>query len=316
MSRYIIILHILIPIVLVTREIAAQDNVMYRYHFMHPGLLNPAVAGSEYFPLANLTFHKQWVGIQQSPQAMLASTSVRVGNFDYYNPTKLINTSSLRTRERIGLGLSLFSDRNGPLLQRGFNLSYAYHLVLDQARLSLGLSGNAEQKMLDETIFTPTYPGDPILTGTRESYMLYNANVGVYYYSAGLFAGLAAHHIIPIEDKLQSGTKIRPDFIAHGGYLFTSLGKPKLEISMNFRYLDFGQLEYDVYVRGYIQQYHWVAVSVRSYKALAMHLGIKISAIHLAYTFEANLSNIVRYNLGTHALHLGINLGMRRTQGF
>ena len=43
---------------------------MYRYHFLHPGLLNPAVTGSEYFPLANLTYQKQWVGIPQSPHTM------------------------------------------------------------------------------------------------------------------------------------------------------------------------------------------------------------------------------------------------------
>ncbi|MCK5137594.1 MAG: type IX secretion system membrane protein PorP/SprF [Bacteroidales bacterium] len=316
MKRYIVLLHILIPIVLLTREVAAQDNVMYRYHYLHQTLLNPAVVGSEFFSVANLTYQKQWVGIQQSPQTMLASTSLRIGNFGFYNPRKLVNTSNIKTRERVGVGLTLFSDRNGPAVQRGINLAYAYHLILGHARLSLGLSGSAEQHMLDETIFNPTFPGDPILTNTRESYMLYNANVGAYYYSAGLFAGLAVHHLIPFENKLRSGTKIQPDFIVHGGYLFSSLGRPKLELSFNLRYLDFDRLEYDLHVKTYIQQYHWVAFSVRSYQALAMHVGIKISAIHLAYTYEANLSNMIRYNLGTHALHLGINLGIRRTQGF
>ncbi len=81
-------------------------------------------------------------------------------------------------------------------------------------------------------------------------------------------------------------------------------------------YLDYVKLEYDLHVRTYIQQYHWLAVSIRSYKALALHLGIKISIVHLAYTFEANLTNMVHYNMGTHALHLGLNLGMRRTKGF
>ncbi len=297
-------------------EVASQDNILYRYHYLHQGLLNPAVTGSEYFPQASLTYQKQWVGIPQSPQTLLASTSMRIGNFGYYNPKKLINTSNLKSRERIGLGLSIYSDRNGPSVERGINLAYAYHLVVGQGRLSLGLAGSAEQRMLDQTIFSPTSSNDPILTNTRESFMLYNANVGAYYYSSGLFGGLAIHHLIPLENKLQPGNSIKPDFILHGGYLFSALGSPKLEISANIRYLDYNQLEGDLHVRTYIQHYHWLAVSVRSYKALAMHLGIKISTLHLAYTYEANLTNMVHYNLGTHALHLGMNLGMRRTKGF
>jgi hypothetical protein len=146
--------------------------------------------------------------------------------------------------------------------------------------------------------------------------MQYNTHMGVYYYSPGLFAGLSAHHFIPVRNGLQPSSRVKPDFIIHGGYLFRSLGDPKLEISANARFLDYSTLEYDLHIRTYIQDYHWLAISYRSYHALAMHLGIKVSAIHLAYTFEANLSNMVRYHMGTHAIHLGLNLGMRRTEGF
>lgn len=303
-------------VLLFTIQSISQDNVLYRYHYLHQGLLNPAVTGSEFFPVANLTFHKQWAGFPQSPFTLVASTSVRIGNFDFYNPQKLINTTNLRTRERIGIGFALYSDRNGPLIDRGFLVAYAYHLDLGQGRLSLGLSGSGEQKALDESLFHPAYPDDPILSMTRESIMLLNANVGVYYYSSGLFGGFAIHHLIPVEERLQTGTSVKPDYMLHGGYLFSSLGDPRLEISSNIRYLDYKDLEFDLHVRAYIQSYHWVAISVRSYKALAMHLGIKVSQLHMAYTYEANLTNMVHYNLGTHAIHLGMNLGMRRTKGF
>ena len=41
-----------------------------------------------------------------------------------------------------------------------------------------------------------------------------------------------------------------------------------------------------------------------------------MNILHLVYTYEANLTNMIRYSLGTHALNLGINLGIRRTAGF
>jgi type IX secretion system PorP/SprF family membrane protein len=309
------ILPALLTILLHATVCTAQENLIYRYSYMHHTLLNPAVSGSEFFPVAGLTFHKQWTGFDSSPQTGLASASLRIGNFDYYNPRKLINTSSLRTRERIGLGMTVFSDRNGPAIQRGINLAYAYHLVLDRGRLAFGLSGSMEQHVLDERLFRTTQPDDPILDLSRDAYMQYNAGVGIYYYSDGPSAGFAVHHLIPLENKLRPGTDIVPDMILHGGYLFSSLGRPGLEIKFDLRYLDLEIFEADLHIRKYIQQYHWIAMTVRSFQALAVHMGLKVNLIHMVYTYEANLSNMIRYSLGTHALHLGINLGMRRTGG-
>jgi type IX secretion system PorP/SprF family membrane protein len=303
-------------ITLSSLEVVSQDHVPYSFHFLHPDLINPAISGSSFIPQACLTYQKQWIGIQQSPQTMVASGSIRIGNYDFYNPKQLINTTKLKSRERIGLGLSLFGDRNGPATSRGFNFSYAYHLPLEHARLSLGIAANGEQHILDETVFQPTYPGDPLLTEVRESYMMYNATVGAYYYSSGLFGGVAFHHIIPLEDKSQPGEKIRPDVVFHGGYLFSEFGRPKMEISFNLRYLELVRFEYDIHFRAYLREVHWIALSFRSYHALALHLGINIKNLYLAYSYEVNLSSMARYSLGTHAIHLGINLGMRRIKGF
>ena len=44
--------------------------------------------------------------------------------------------------------------------------------------------------------------------------------------------------------------------------------------------------------------------------------GLKVRRFYLAYYYEANLSSMVKYSAGTHGLHLGLNLGMRRLEGF
>ena len=313
-KRYILL--ILFSIHLWTLKTTAQSNMVYRHYFLHQTLINPAIAGSEFVPVANLSFQKQWLGIPQSPYSMVASSSVRIGNFNFYTPKQFVNRTGLRTRERIGLGLTIFSDRNGPVMQRGINMAYAYHLVVKNARLSLGLAGNLEQYQLDESIFQSTFPDDPILGNRKESFLQYNANVGAYYYSAGLFAGLAINHLLPLDSRIHPGTSVKQDFILHGGYLFRSLGQPRLELSVNFRYLDYEQFDYDFHIKLYIQELNWLALSVKSYQALAMHAGMNIRNFHIAYVYEANLSNIIRYNLGTHGLHIGKNLGIRRTKGF
>ncbi len=186
-NRFSLLLPLLV--VLTVNQVACQDNPLYRFHFMHPILLNPAITGSEFLPVANLSFQKQWAGFPGSPATLLASGTFRIGEFDFYNPQKLINTSTLKSRERIGLGMALFSDRNGPAIHRGLNLAYAYHLPLATGCLSLGLGGSAKQRIMDGTEYRPSAPDDPLLPPVRESMMLWIFHLGAYYYSAGLFGG-------------------------------------------------------------------------------------------------------------------------------
>jgi type IX secretion system PorP/SprF family membrane protein len=312
MKRHLILLSVLVLMILSTGKIFSQENNIFRFYYLHQDIQNPAITGSEYIPKACISYSKQWVGIPESPHTLLASASIRIGNYDFYNPKKIVNTTKFRSQERVGLGLSVFSDRNGPVASRGISLSYAYHLPLENGCFSFGISGNGAQKILDESVFRPTYPGDPVLSGTRESFMFYNASFGAYYYSAGVFGGAAVHHLIPLEDKSRPGNKVKPDVMLHCGYLFSSFGKPMLEISANLRYLDLYRLEYDFHFRTYLREVHWLDISYRSYNAVALHLGIKISSFYLAYSYEANLSSMIRYQAGSHAIHLGINLGMRR----
>lgn len=310
------LLFVVIMVIIPLPQARSQDNVIYRQHFLHPHTLNPAITGSEFIPTACLTYHKQWVGIEGSPQTMIASAAMRVGNFDFYNPKMLIHKSKLKSRERIGLGFSVYSDRNGPALDRGLNIAYAYHLSLEEARLSMGLSGSARQKIVDESLLRPTNAGDPVLSNVRESFIMYNASAGIYYYSAEFFGGMAVHHLIPLDDPFRSGERIKPDMMLHGGYLFSSLGRPQMEISSTVRFLDTEKLEFDINFRPYIREVHWVALSYRSYNALALHLGIEIGGIYMVYSYEANLSGMVKYNLGSHALHLGLHLGKKSIRGF
>lgn len=314
-----IVVRIIAVTILVTGsagELIAQHNILYRSHLLHQVLVNPATAGSEFIPVAALSYQKQWLGINRSPHTLVSSTSLRIGNFDFYNPKMFINKSKLRSKERIGIGGAVYSDRNGPISMRGINLSYAYHLAFSGSRLSFGLSGTAEQSVLDGSAWDPITPGDPLLGGDGESFLQFNANTGVYYYGPRYYAGFAVGHLIPLENKIEPGKKVKQDFIFHGGYLFRPLENFKIEPSVNIRYLDYKILEYDFQTRIYVHHIHWMALTYRSYQALALMVGFKVRKFYVAYNFEVNLSPIIKYNGGTHGLHVGLNLGMRRLEGF
>lgn len=294
----------------------AQHNIVYRDHHLHPVFINPAVSGSEIFPVAALSYQKQWAGINSSPYSLLASTSLRLGNFDFYNPKMMVNNTGFRSHERMGLGVGLYADQNGPVGSKGINLAYAYHIQLDNSSLSFGLSVNMEQSLLSGTSWDPIDPNDPLLPPTKDSYYSFNANTGVYYCSSEYFVGLAATHLLPLDNKLDPGKKIKQDYILNGGYIFRSKEDLKIEPSLNLRYLDYETFEYDIRAKVYIQHIHWISLTYRSYQALNLAAGMRFNRFYLAYDFELNLSSMVKYSAGTHGIHLGINLGMRSLVGF
>ena len=294
----------------------SQHNIIYRNHHLHQVLVNPATAGSEFIPVAALSYRKQWVGVSHSPFSLIASTSMRIGNFDFYNPKMMINKSNFRSRERMGIGLGIYADQNGPLGIRGINMAYAHHIKLENSYLALGISANIEQSLQNGTSWDPIDPNDPLLPPLKESYFAFNANSGVYYYGEEYFIGLAVNHLLPLENRLEPGKKVKQDYMLNGGYIFRKNEPLKLEPSINLRYLDYETFEFDIRAKLYIQHIHWIALSYRSYKALSLATGIRMNRFYLAYDFELNLSSMVKYNAGTHGIHLGINLGLRGLEGF
>lgn len=313
--RYLLLFLLLLFIQGLT-QLSAQHNIIYRYNHLHQEMINPATAGSEFIPVAALTYNKQWLGINQSPSTLLASTSLRIGNFDFYNPKMMINKSRLKTQERIGLGLGFYADQNGPVASRGFNMAYAYHLNFSSSSLALGMSGTMEQTVLNGSSWDPISTGDPLLAGGKESYFNFNANLGVSYSGAQYFAGFAVNHILPLENKVKPGEKVKQDYVLHGGYLFWSMQNLKFEPSLNLRYLDYETLEYDIRAKVYLHHVHWIALTYRSYKALALAAALKINKFYIAYQFELNLSSMISYSAGSHGLSIGINLGMRGLDGY
>jgi type IX secretion system PorP/SprF family membrane protein len=296
--------------------LSAQHNIIYRFHHLHQEMINPATAGSEFIPVAALSYYKQWLGINQSPSTILASTSLRMGNFNFYNPKMMINTSKMKSQERVGMGFGFYADQNGPISSRGLNMAYAYHLNFSHSSMAFGLAGTMEQTLLNGSSWDPITGGDPLLEATRDSYYNFNANAGVYYSGAEYFVGFAVNHILPLENKLEPGENVKQDYVLHGGYLFWSMQNLKFEPSLNIRYLDYETLEYDIRAKVYLQHVHWIALSYRSYKALAFSAGFKINRFYIAYQFEANLSSMISYSAGSHGLAVGINLGMRGLEGF
>jgi type IX secretion system PorP/SprF family membrane protein len=91
---------------------------------------------------------------------------------------------------KIGLGGSLFNEENGLSHNTGISVTGSYHLQLDKDAISFLSFGVTAKAVYNH------YSGNPDLSDTAKNTFFPNFDVGVYYYSANLFAGLSATNLL------------------------------------------------------------------------------------------------------------------------
>ena len=139
----------------------SQENSIYLNYYLNPFIINPAVTGTEEYPVAELSYKKQWLGITNAPGTIMISGNLGVGNYDFYNPKGFLNKGPLKIRDRVGLGAAFFTDNNGPLSYTGIILSYAYHVPINNlSRLSFGMSAIGGLNSLNTSMLKPDQSND------------------------------------------------------------------------------------------------------------------------------------------------------------
>jgi hypothetical protein len=101
---------ILLLFPLIISDLNGQSANIFRNYYLNQQLINPATAGSEFYPVVNLSFTKQWLGFDNSPTMQMIGTSLRMGNFDFYNPKMFLNKTNLKAYEKIGMGLVIYNE--------------------------------------------------------------------------------------------------------------------------------------------------------------------------------------------------------------
>ncbi len=171
--------------------------------------------------------------------------------------------------------------------------------------------------MLDQSLFNPVFPNDPLIDYSKESINSFNINVGTYYYNSDFFAGLSVLNLIPVKDSYKSNyANENREFWLHGGYIFKEVEGVMIEPSVFINYNNDNNLSYDIFTKLYFFRLNWVALAYHSRNAVSMKTGIRARLFYFTYSYELTLSKIARYNTGTHEIGLGLNIGTRRLEGF
>jgi len=313
---YKIVLTISLVFFLKQNDIQAQGTLPIYSDYLTDNiyLVHPSAAGIGNSGKLRLTHRQQWSDNTEAPSLQTLSFHKRF-------------------REKVGLGVILFNDKNGYHAQKGIQATYAYHLnfgnddALDQ--LSFGLSASYIQNSVDQRNFISGFTPDPAVSQIVESDHYFNADFSVaYHYIDGFIYFTTKNLLLNAQDNAKRGYKninVRR-YLLSAGHFFGWSKSVQVEPSIMFQYVEVTKeklldINTKIYKTFGNHKRAFVAVSyrrsldknvVQSFNQITPILGLESQRYIVSYTYSHQLGKITFQNGGFHQITLGMNLMLRR----
>lgn len=185
----------------------AQQDPHYTQYMYNMNVINPAYAGSKESLSFGLLYRKQWVDIEDAPTTFSLSGSAPVGS-------------------NVGLGLSVISDRIGPVEENNVYGDFSYTLNLGgEHKLAFGIKAGATFQSigLNSRIASslPAPTDGAFAEDTSNTFV--NVGTGVFYYTNNYYVAFSVPNMLKSTyldfDGRQYGTDTSHYFLT-GGYVF------------------------------------------------------------------------------------------------
>ncbi|WP_306349747.1 type IX secretion system membrane protein PorP/SprF [Flavobacterium sp. '19STA2R22 D10 B1'] len=277
-----------------------QQDVQYTQYMYNTINVNPAYAGSREVMSIFGMHRTQWVGLDGAPVTNTASIHAPL------NDTK------------IGLGLSIISDRIGPSRENDISVDFSYTLDLENDfKLAFGLKATANLFSIDYTklnIYTPT--------DTRFQYNINNKfspniGAGVYLYSENSYIGFSIPNMLETkhydkksgQDAASYVSTDRLHYYLIAGHVFDVNDEFKFKPTLLTKMVQGAPLQVDLSANVLFQEKFSAGVAYRWNAAMSAMVGYQVSdSWFIGYSYDAESTKLANYNSGSHELFLRFEL--------
>jgi type IX secretion system PorP/SprF family membrane protein len=269
----------------------AQQLPTYSGFFQNKYLLNPAVAGSEKFMDIKLMYRTQWAAIDESPT------------------TQILSIHSSIDKKKFGVGGYIFNDAAGVLSNTGINLTYSYHIPLnDLASLSFGLSGSYASYRVDGSKVTLLNPTDQLVDlNTRAVSKAFNASAGMFIYHEKYYFGLSGLNLLSPDLQFFELATTPPVRHLYGmfGWRFFSGEDWVFEPSTVISLIDGNPNQYNFNFNVNYAQLIQFGAGYRFNDAFVFNAGIfPIQDLGIVYAYDLGVSTLKKGHSGSHEILL------------
>lgn len=291
-------------LLLIGGRLTAQQEPMYTQFFSNQLVLNPAYAGSRDGLSIVAMLRQQWVGFKGAPSTQTLSAHAP------------ISASS-------GVGVNLIHDKIGITDQFILNGAYSFRFDLGPGRLALGLQGQVRRRQMDWAATNPLNPGDNTFNYTTRNLFLPNFGAGLHYdIQDRFYFGFAMPQML--ENALnyapnnpnQNLSQLRRHYYVMTGVVLDISRDVKLKPSLLAKYVPNAPFQMDVNLGVIIKENLTIGGTYRSGDSNDAFIQYQISdKLRVGYAYDFAFTKLLPYNVGSHELMIGIDLG-QRLRGF
>jgi type IX secretion system PorP/SprF family membrane protein len=283
----------------------AQQIGMYSHYYFKPMVYNPAFTGAAEGGEAMLISRNQWTGFKGAPQLNIFTLD---GNIN----------------KKAGLGVQLLSDRKGLTNRIGGNVSYSYHLMInDDMHLSFGLSIGVMDQTIDFSRAILENNTDPALFTTSEHTTLLDGNAGLAFNWKALDIGVAVPQLMGNKIKYVDNSDVRSYYTQARHYMGSVKYKIKVMedkgISVTplalVRFLPNTPIQYDGTVNIDWQDKVWVGATYKSDYAVGLNVGVCIyKQLSVGYSYDFIIGKIGSYSGMSHEIMIAFRFGNKKQE--
>ncbi len=279
-------------------KLYAQQDPLYTQHVDNLLMINPGYAGSSETGKFLLVARSQWVSFDGAPE------------------TRSFSYNTLVPDKDIGFGISLLSDKIGPLKQTGVYADYSYHLKLSETfNLGLGIKGGVSFYRANLTGLEVVNP-DPIFDNDIYENFLPNVGLGFFMYSDNSYFGISTpqliENIITHEGvSIEYVNRQQIHLYFNAGHQFDLSNGFALKTSTLFRWVKGAPISFDLNAQIGFKDRMWIGAMYRVNAAYGVVMQVKPTPkMTIGYAYDLTTTELNSYSNGTHEIMFGYELNL------
>jgi type IX secretion system PorP/SprF family membrane protein len=264
----------------------AQQDAQFTQYMYNTINVNPAYAGSRGVMSIFALHRTQWVGLDGAPTTNTISLNTPLNN------------------NRLGLGISIITDKIGPTNENIFSTDLSYTIpTSENVKLSFGIKATANIFNLDISKLTPEQGGDPKLQGFTNKFTP-NVGAGIYLHSDKAYIGLSIPNFIEsnrYDDNEVALFKEKINYYLIAGYVIDLTSNLKFKPAILTKMVQGAPFQIDVSGNFMFNDKLTLGLAYRWSAAASAMVGFQISdSMYLGYGYDLETTKLNNYNSGSH----------------
>ncbi len=279
----------------------AQQLPLYSQYIWNDYVINPAFTGAAGVSPIQLSYRKQWMGFNGSPETITLGGHTVI-------------------RKTMGLGGMVFKDATGGAFsQMGVLINYAYRILFNRkSSLAFGISAQLNQYCFNSNQINALDNNDIALQTGKQTGFIPDVSFGMLYqYKKQLKIGIAVNQLMQSRLKKINRNELSINqHIAHYNLMaFYTIGINELfdlKPSVLLQATAITPVQIDAGARLEYKRMIWFGMSYRHKDALVTMLGIQHRNIVISYSYDVALSAIRSTSLGSGELMIGYHIPVKK----